>query len=192
MSSSSIEDFFKQLDRSYFMDILKEESRLDCAIPIGYGQTISQPSLVLFMTKALMIEKHHRILEIGTGSGYQTTFLAEFGEKVYTIERIEALYESAKDRLSRLGYTNIEFFLADGSYGLKEFAPYDRIMVTAAARKIPQEYLNQLAVGGRMIIPVGDYTVQKLLLVEKDSSGDITEKHLENVRFVPLVGAFEI
>ena len=124
--------FFNTLDRSYFMEINKEYAHIDSAIAIGYDQTISQPSLVLMMTEWLDLDKTHRVLEIGTGTGYQTAFLAEFCGMVFTVERIEPLYIKAKQRLLTLGYKNINFVLGDGSIGFEASAPYDRIIVTAA------------------------------------------------------------
>lgn len=189
---NALQLFFNDLDRSFFMDINKDSARFDCAVPIGYGQTISQPSLVLFMTQKLNLKKHHKILEIGTGTGYQTAFLAEFGREVYTIERIEPLQKRASDKLTQLGYSNIHFIVDDGTYGLEDYAPFDRIIVTAAARDIPDAYLEQLAPDGILIIPVGDSAFQDLLMVVKDTEGTIHKYTLEAVRFVPLVGDYEI
>lgn len=184
-------EYFQSLDRSFFMDQFKDMAMVDAAFPIGYGQTISQPSLVLAMTIQLDIEPSSRILEIGTGSGYQTALLAKFASEVYTIERIQPLYERAMERLEELEFTNIRFKLDDGSYGWEEESPFDRIIVTASARQIPEELVEQLAVGGKMIIPVGGDDFQELLLITKDVMGDINIEHLTDVRFVRLVGKYE-
>jgi len=183
--------YFQKLDRSFFMDDLKEFAYMDEAIPIGYEQTISQPSLVLEMTLTIDLQPDSKVLEIGTGSGFQTALLAAFSNAVYTIERIEALHERAKERLEQAGFTNIHFKLDDGSTGLDEHAPYDRIMVTAAAAKVPRELIDQLAIGGKMIIPVGTSLHQELLLLEKEKDGEVQKTVLDEVRFVPLKGKYE-
>lgn len=183
--------YFHSLDRRSFMDRHQQDAELDEALPIGYGQTISQPSLVLEMTIALGLEKQHKVLEIGTGSGFQTALLAAFSNEVYTIEKIPQLYESAKNRLEAKGFKNIHFLLGDGSLGWPEYAPYDRIIVTAAASDIPKELVDQLSPGGRMIIPVGHRYSQDLLAVDKSSDGNIEKTVLEAVRFVPLKGKYE-
>ena len=183
--------YFHSLDRRSFMDRPQQDAELDEALPIGYGQTISQPSLVLEMTIALGLEERHKVLEIGTGSGFQTALLAAFSNEVYTIEKIPQLYESAKTRLEAKGFKNIHFLLGDGSLGWPEYAPYDRIIVTAAASDIPKELVDQLSPGGRMIIPVGHRYSQDLLAVDKSSDGNIEKTVLEAVRFVPLKGKYE-
>lgn len=185
-----LESFFNALDRSYFMEINKTYAHMDSAIAIGYDQTISQPSLVLMMTEWLDLEKSHRVLEIGTGTGYQTAFLAEFSGHVFTIERIEPLFVKAKQRLLALGYANITFELGDGSVGLKASAPYDRIIVTAAAKKVPHELVEQLSPNGKLIIPVGDQWVQDLLLITKDTMQNVKTQTITKVQFVPLVGKY--
>jgi len=183
--------YFEKLDRSLFMDEHKEFAYLDEPLPIGHEQTISQPSLVLKMTLALNLQPHSKVLEIGTGSGFQPALLAAFSDSVYTIERIEALHERAKERLEEAGLVNIHYKLDDGSTGWEEHSPYDRIMVTAAAAQLPQELIDQLARGGKMIIPVGTPFLQELLLIEKDENGKIHTEVLDNVRFVPLKGKYE-
>lgn len=186
-----IKDYFRKMDRSFFMDRYKHMAAFDEAVPIGHEQTISQPSLVLEMTLALDVEKDSKILEIGTGSGFQTALLAEFGGQVYTVERIEALHKRAKERLDEMGFGNISFKLADGSAGWAEHAPYDRIMVTAAASEIPEELIAQMAAGGKMILPVGASWSQELRLIEKDVGGNLHSTILNQVRFVPLKGKYE-
>lgn len=183
--------YFKKLDRSFFMETHKEFAYMDEPVPIGYEQTISQPSLVLSMTLTLHLQPEAKVLEIGTGSGFQTALLAAFSGAVYTIERIEPLYEWAKVKLGEAGFANIHFKLDDGSTGWAEHAPYDRIMVTAAAAEVPPELIDQLASGGKMIIPVGTPFLQELLFIEKDDKGEIQTEVLENVRFVPLKGKYE-
>ncbi len=184
-------DFFQKLDRSHFIDNEYQQlAGYDTPLPIGFEQTISQPTLVLQMTAALQIDKEHHVLEIGTGSGYQTAFLAEFAKDVYTVERIAALSRKAKERLRELGYENIHFMIDNGSNGWAEFAPYDRIMVTAAARKIPGPLLEQLKPGGLMLIPVGEKGRQDLLLLEKESTGSVQTTVLEKVIFVELKGNY--
>ena len=181
--------YYKELDRSLFMKENKRYSGFDAAFPIGYGQTISQPSLVLKMTLMLGLHEGCRVLEIGTGSGYQTALLAKFALKVYTVERIEPLKEEAEERLAKLGFSNIRFKLGDGSQGWREEAPFDRIMVTAAARKIPKKLIEQLAPGGGMIIPVGGYT-QRITIVTKDEDDKINIREDIPVVFVKLIGDY--
>lgn len=186
-----IRNYFNTLDRSLFMDKNKDMAHIDSPISIGYGQTISQPSLVLEMTQLLMPDKNMRILEIGTGSGYQTALLSKFSKEVFTIERIPQLYVKAKTRLEDMGYSNIYFKMDDGTMGWPEFSPFDRIIVTAAARFIPSSLTQQLAINGRMVIPVGGPNFQELLLVTKDQKGDVNTVNKGFVRFVPLIGKYE-
>lgn len=184
-------NYYNQLDRSYFMEEHKERANIDTPLPIGYGQTISQPSLVLKMTLLLDIEKDNKVLEIGTGSGFQTALLSKASKAVYTIERIEELYEKAKSRLDKGGYKNISYKLDDGSIGWKEYAPYDRIMVTASSSLVPDELIEQLSINGKMIIPVGPKLAQDLLLISKDEEGKVKKEFIDKVRFVRLVGKYE-
>ncbi|MFS0576303.1 protein-L-isoaspartate(D-aspartate) O-methyltransferase [Sporosarcina sp. 179-K 3D1 HS] len=186
-----IKTYLRQMDRSFYMDELKEFASYDEPIPIGHEQTISQPSLVLDMTLALDLQRDSKVLEIGTGSGFQTAVLAAFAETVYTIERIEALHSRAKERLHEAGFSNIHFKLDDGSVGWPENATYDRIMVTAAAVEVPAELLEQLAPNGKMVIPVGTSFLQELLLITKDAKGNIQKEVIDQVRFVPLKGKYE-
>ncbi|MCB1950236.1 MAG: protein-L-isoaspartate(D-aspartate) O-methyltransferase [Nitrosomonas sp.] len=158
-------------------------------LPIGYGQTISQPYIVAVMTNLLHVGKNDKVLEIGTGSGYQIAVLAELVDKAYSIEIIEPLGKEAEARLQRLGYDNIVLKIGDGYYGWKEHAPFDAIIVTAAASHIPPPLIKQLKPGGRMLIPVGSrFMVQELLLVEKSEEGKISTQQLLPVAFVPLTG----
>lgn len=183
-SEEEIEAYFRQLDRSEFIDDQKEHASLDRPLSIGHGQTISQPTLVLNMTLELELSKDDKVLEIGTGSGFQTALLSKFSHSVYTVERIRALYDSAKERLTDLGYSNVDFLYDDGHSGWKENAPYDKIMVTAAVKEIPETLIDQLAPRGKMVIPVGDFHMQELKLVEKDRDGKISESIIEYVMFV--------
>ncbi|MCZ6478120.1 MAG: protein-L-isoaspartate(D-aspartate) O-methyltransferase [Gemmatimonadetes bacterium] len=159
----------------------------DRPLPIGHGQTISQPFIVAAMTELLQVGPGDRILEIGTGSGYQAAVLAEIVGRVFTIEIVEPLAEDAEERLRRLGYDNVEVRWGDGYYGWEEKAPFQGIVVTAAASHIPPPLLEQLQPGGRMVIPVGPpLQVQTLMLVEKRPDGSIVQRSLMPVRFVPF------
>ncbi len=190
-SQADIYNFFHRLDRSLFVKgEYQDLAAQDHPLPIGFDQTISQPSLVLEMTLQLDLYKDCRVLEIGTGSGYQTAFLAEFAGQVYTVERIPELAAQAKERLLALGYDNTFFQVGDGSQGWEEFAPYDRIMVTAAAAKSPDRLIQQLKPGGKMIIPIGPSFDQKLLLISKNANNRITKKSLGHVRFVEFKGEY--
>ena len=184
-------DFFQNLDRSRFIDNEYQDlAGYDTPLPIGFEQTISQPTLVLQMTARLNLDRDLRVLEIGTGSGYQTAFLAEFAGEVYTVERIEALSEKARERLTTLGYRNIHFKIDNGSNGWPEFAPYDRIIVTAAAGQIPDPLVKQLSPGGIMLIPVGKPGGQDLTLIAKDNTGSMLTQSLGKVTFVELQGEY--
>jgi protein-L-isoaspartate(D-aspartate) O-methyltransferase len=158
----------------------------DFALPIGYQQTISQPYIVALMTEALEVQPGARVLEIGTGSGYQAAVLAEMGMEVYTVERIPELHETAKDRLIALGYT-VHHRLSDGYEGWPEHAPYDGIVVTAAATKLPDPLIDQLAEGGRLIIPVGQLGSYQILWKVIRHEGQIQRINLGSVAFVPFV-----
>ena len=159
-------------------------------LPIGYGQTISQPYIVALMTDLLALGADSVVLEIGTGSAYQAAVLAELVARVYTIEIIEPLGRAARARLARLGYDNVEVRIGDGYYGWAEHAPFDAIMVTAAASHVPRPLLGQLKPGGRLVIPVGDrFLTQQLILIEKHADGTMTTTQVLPVRFVPLVRA---
>ncbi len=158
----------------------------DHPVPIGHGQTISQPYIVAFMTQALDVKREHRVLEIGTGSGYQAAILGELAGEVYTMEIIEPLAQSARETLERLGYENVHVRAGNGYEGWPEHAPYDRIMVTAAPEEVPPALVEQLEVGGLMAIPVGGL-VQELRILRRTERGTETLKTLP-VRFVPMTG----
>ncbi len=168
---------------------LQSRAHDDGPLPIGHGQTISQPYIVAFMTEVLKVRKGDTVLEIGTGSGYQAAILSPMVKKVYTMEIIPELASSAKERLKKLGFANVEVKEGDGYFGWPEKAPFDAIIVTAAAGHIPPALIKQLRNGGRMVIPVGGFfMVQNLVLVSKDQKGEITTRNLLPVRFVPLTG----
>jgi len=165
---------------------MKALAYADEPLPIGGGQTISQPYIVAYMTEALEIEGPERVLEIGTGSGYQTAVLAELAREVWTVEIVEDLAERARATLEALGYGNIRFRVGDGSLGWPEEAPFDAVIVTAAAARVPETLKGQLAPGGRMVVPVGT-SLQDLYRFRRADGGWDTERLL-SVRFVPLVG----
>lgn len=176
-----------KVPRHLFMDSgFINHSYTDKAFPIAAGQTISQPYTVAFQTTLLDPQKHQKVLEIGTGSGYQTAVLLEMGVRVYTIERIKELYQAARDQLIPLGYKP-GFYYGDGYEGLPAFAPFDRILVTAGAKDVPEKLLDQLAIGGRMVIPVGSNIGQKMLLLEKKSEKEIVKTEHGQFAFVPLL-----
>ncbi|MFO7872833.1 MAG: protein-L-isoaspartate(D-aspartate) O-methyltransferase [Candidatus Undinarchaeales archaeon] len=181
---------FKKVDRAEFVPESQEEyAYLDRPLSIGKKQTISAPSMVAIMTEQLNPEKGEKILEVGTGSGYQTAILAELaGEKgkIYTIERLPGLAEKAKKNLQK--YKNIDFVVRDGTLGYEEEAPYDKIIVTAGAPEVPDPLVEQLKEGGVMAIPVGSGFGQRFILVKKDEEGEISEEFICGCAFVPLVG----
>jgi protein-L-isoaspartate(D-aspartate) O-methyltransferase len=178
-----------KVQRHLFMEeALLGEAYNDHPLPIGHKQTISQPYIVALMTQALGLSGKEKVLEIGTGSGYQTAVLAELSAKVCTIERIRPLMEKARYILQELGYNNILFKSYDGTLGWEEYAPYDAIIITAGAPSVPEPLLGQLAEGGRMIVPVGDKSSQELIkITRKKDSYD--KKSLGGCRFVDLIGA---
>lgn len=157
----------------------------DEPLPIGNGQTISQPYIVAYMTEVLQLSVEEKVLEVGTGSGYQAAVLAEIAKEVFTVEIIDGLSKNAQEVLQEEGYTNIHFRVGDGSYGWEENAPYDAIMVTAAPSEVPKALQDQLKIGGRMIVPVGD-AFQELVLIVREKR-KFKKKKLLPVRFVPLV-----
>jgi protein-L-isoaspartate(D-aspartate) O-methyltransferase len=160
---------------------------LDQPLPIGFGKTISQPFIVALMTDLLDLQADDRVLEIGTGLGYQAAILAKLAEQIYSIEIIEELSREAEYRLGKLGFGNIELRIGNGSAGWSEQAPFDKIMVTAAPELIPVGLLQQLRPGGKMVIPAGLQDAQQLMLVEKDSRGSLHTQEMLAVRFTPLV-----
>ena len=190
VTDKQVLDAMRTVPRHLFVpEDAKKYAYTDQPLPIGYGQTISQPYIVAYMTEMLDIEPGDRVLEIGTGSGYQAAVLAEITDEVYTIEIIDPLAESARERLHRIGYSEVKVKNADGYFGWQEHAPFDGIIVTAAAGHVPPPLVRQLAPGGRIIIPIGGvYQVQQLTLLQKDKEGEITSRQLMAVRFVPFTG----
>ncbi|HLK07938.1 MAG TPA: protein-L-isoaspartate(D-aspartate) O-methyltransferase [Candidatus Angelobacter sp.] len=164
------------------------EAYADHPVPIAEKQTTSQPYMIAAMIQAAEIMPEDRVLEIGAGSGYQTALLAELASQVFAVERYASLAEAAQKTLERLGYRNAKIVTGDGSLGLPEAAPYDAIIVSAAAPRIPQALMEQLAVGGRLLIPVGEADQQVLQLVQRHADGSTTVRTLEGCRFVPLIG----
>jgi len=181
-------EVMRQTPRHIFVDeALASRSYEDTALPIGHGQTISQPYIVARMTELLLAKGPlKRVLEVGTGSGYQTAILAPFVEQIFTVERIAPLLEQAKQKHRALGLTNIRYLLSDGSWGWPRHAPFDAIIATAAPEEIPVELTQQLVDGGRLIIPHGANTQQRLSVVERDGES-LNQTDLDMVSFVPLV-----
>jgi len=186
VKNSNVINAMRKVERHLFVpDNMKARAYDDGPLPIGYNQTISQPYIVAFMTEALDLEPQDKVLEIGTGSGYQAAVLAEIAKEVYTIEIIEPLAQEAEKRLKDLGYKNIQVKCADGYKGWPENAPFDKIIVTAAPDEIPEELIRQLKVNGKMVIPIGSF-FQELYLIIKTKKG-FTKKPLLPVRFVPMI-----
>jgi protein-L-isoaspartate(D-aspartate) O-methyltransferase len=177
-----------EVPREHFVDRpFVDDAYADQALPIACGQTISQPYVVAYMTEQLDVHPHHRVLEIGTGSGYQAAVLSRLAREVVSVERYRTLAESASARLTALGYENVEVQVADGFAGVPEGAPYDRIIITAAAEAIPETLIGQLADGGVMVLPLGPHAgPQQLVKLTKKETG-IEQEELIGVRFVPLL-----
>jgi protein-L-isoaspartate(D-aspartate) O-methyltransferase len=188
IGDSRVLDALHKVPRHEFVPgSLRQEAYTDHPVAIGSGQTISQPYIVAYMLQAAAIQASDLVLEIGTGSGYATALLAELAQAVVSIERFAELARTAAELLNRMGYTNIQIEVGDGTLGFPQRAPYDLIFVSAAAPYFPSPLLEQLAAGGRMIIPVGDATNQELQLVTRTTEGDVVRR-LEGCRFVPLIG----
>lgn len=190
ITDDRILDAFRAVPRHLFVDgAMYAKAYDDSALPIGNGQTISQPYVVALMTQLLQLEKDDKILEIGTGSGFQAAILAQFSCRVYTIERQRNLADIVRKRLREMGYENIAFKHGDGSTGWIQHAPFDRIIVTAGAPVVPEVLIEQLATGGRMVVPVGDRFHQELCVYEKTGQG-IKTRTEGGVVFVPLIGQY--
>lgn len=188
IKDSRVLEAMKEVRRDLFVEeALVGEAYNDHPLPIGHNQTISQPFIVALMTEALALKGNEKVLEIGTGSGYQTAILAKLSDKVYTVERIRSLMLRARALLADLNYHNILFKAFDGTLGWDEYAPYDAIIVTAGAPKVPQPLLDQLAEGGRLIIPIGNRFSQELIKVTR-RKGTYAQENLGGCRFVDLVG----
>jgi protein-L-isoaspartate(D-aspartate) O-methyltransferase len=180
----------REVPRHRFVpDAVLASAYADCALPIGQGQTISQPYIVALMTEALQLQVSDRVLEIGTGSGYQAAILSRLVETVYTIERHQPLAERAQEVLRELGYDNVRFRIGDGTAGWPEEAPFDAVIITAAAPEVPRPLLEQLSDGGRLVAPIGPAGYQDLLVIHK-AAQRTTTRQLCPVAFVPLVGDF--
>ncbi|MCK8826344.1 protein-L-isoaspartate(D-aspartate) O-methyltransferase [Natroniella acetigena] len=179
----------REVPRHLFVpDKLRTKAYHDRPLPIEEGQTISQPYIVALMIEALELEEDDRVLEIGTGSGYAAAVLVQIVAEVYTIERHQSLVELAQQRFEMLGYDNLEVKVGDGTEGWGEFGPYDGIIVAAGAPMIPESLAEQLKIGGRLVIPVGDRDLQELLVLTKQDDGGLKKERIAGVRFVPLVG----
>lgn len=178
----------RKVRRDLFVPVeLRENAWDDSPLPIGYGQTISQPYVVAYMTELLRLSPSDKVLEVGTGSGYQAAILAEIARAVHTIEIVEPLCRSARERLRDLGYRNLTVHCGDGHEGLPKEAPFDAVMVTAAPEEVPQPLVDQLAAGGRLVIPVGPAVwAQALRLITKDAKGRVHTREDLAVRFVPM------
>ncbi len=179
-----------RIERHAFVpEQIRERSYDDTPLPIGQGQTISQPYIVAYMTESLGLRGTEKVLEIGTGSGYQTAVLASLAKTVYSVERIKQLSVTARHLLEDLGFSNIMLKVADGSYGWQEHAPFDRIIVTAATPEMPDPLVEQLAEGGSCVVPLGGRSLQILTLIEK-REGKVISRQLCECVFVPLIGAY--
>jgi len=184
-------DVFQKVARHRFIDPrFYKDAYSDFPLPIDNGQTISQPYIVALMVQLLEINQNDKVLEIGTGSGYETAILAELASRVYSIERIDILAEKAARVLDELGYKNIMIKTGDGTTGWNDFKPFDKIIVTASGKDVPGPLLDQLKAPGKLAMPVGSKFSQTLLLVEKNSKGDILEKGICGCTFVPLIGRY--
>ncbi len=181
---------FRKVPREKFVPFERRDNSYDdFPLPIGEEQTISQPYIVALMTESLELKGEEKVLEIGTGSGYQTAIIAEIVEEIYTVERIIPLAQRAKKTLKELGYTKIKIKIGDGTEGWEEFSPYDAIIVTAAAPKLPQSLIKQLNKSGRLIIPLGNLYSQELILYEKKGR-ELMTRNFGGCRFVPLRGEY--
>ncbi|MBW2475229.1 MAG: protein-L-isoaspartate(D-aspartate) O-methyltransferase [Deltaproteobacteria bacterium] len=182
-------DAMLQVPRHKFVEeALESQAYQDAPLPIGERQTISQPYMVAVMSEALALDGTEKVLEVGTGSGYQAAVLAVLADQVFSLERIPALARRARKALDSCGYSKVNIRLADGTLGWQEMAPFDAIVVTAGAPDVPRDYLDQLAVGGRLVIPVGDRMSQVLMRITRTSEHEFKEEQLLGCRFVPLVG----
>lgn len=185
VTDAAVLEVMLDLPRHVFVDeALASRAYENTALPIGHGQTISQPYIVGLMTQTLLNKPRAKVLEIGTGCGYQTAILAPLCDKVISIERIVKLHRQARDRLYDLGVRNVVFRHGDGFNGLHDFAPFDGILAAAVSEDVPQELIDQLAVGGRVVMPVGRDQKQDLIVIDKTSSG-LNQRKIEAVRFVP-------
>lgn len=184
-------DALRKIPRHLFLDeALWPQAYEDHAMPIGEKQTISQPYIVALMTEALQLTDKQKVLEIGTGSGYQTAILAEIADQVFSIERIPSIAKRARKVFDKLQYRNVVITIGDGTSGWKEHSPYDGIIVTASSPKVPKPLLGQLAIGGRLVIPIGEESGQGLMVFTKEDENNYTEENYGGCRFVKLVGEY--
>lgn len=189
ISDATVLNAMLQVPRHFFFSKEFEDFAYDDkAFPIEDGQTISQPYTVAYQSQLLQLKKGVKVLEIGTGSGYQASVLAQVGAHVFTIERQKGLYEKAKPMLKSMGYNDILFYYGDGTMGLSEYAPYDRIIVTAGAPAVPRALVDQLNTNGMLVIPVGDAETQQMLRITKLANGELKKETFKNFAFVPLLG----
>jgi len=193
LKSKALENALRDVQRHLFIPKeMKDLAYRDTALSIGYNQTISQPSTVVAMTEALDVKEGQKILEVGTGSGWQAAILAKLVGKngfVYTVEIVPELIEFAKDNLKKVGIENVKVIKGDGSLGLKDYAPYDRIIVTAACPDIPKPLVNQLKINGILVIPIGNLYLQEMYVIKK-LKGKIEKESIGSFMFVPLVGRY--
>ena len=188
ITNEQVLDAMMNIPRHFFLDTaLDHIAYEDRAFPIGEGQTISQPYTVAYQTQLLEVQPYDKILEIGTGSAYQASVLAEMGANVFTIERQKKLFELNKEFIFRKKYPNIKFFYGDGFEGLPTFAPFDKILITAAAPFIPPKLVQQLKIGGKMVIPLDDDGMQKMMRITKNEDGSYEEETFSNFSFVPML-----
>ncbi|CAN5595255.1 protein-L-isoaspartate(D-aspartate) O-methyltransferase [soil metagenome] len=188
ITDEAVLEAMNNIPRHFFLDSAFDEIAYeDRAFPISQGQTISQPYTVAYQTQLLQIKPFDKILEIGTGSIYQATVLAEMGAKVYTIERQKQLFEKTRQYIFKTKYPNLKFFFGDGYEGLPTYAPFDKVIITAAAPFIPPKLINQMKAGGRMIIPVDEGALQRMLRITKNADGTTSEETFQNFSFVPML-----
>jgi len=188
ISDAAVLRAMDEVPREHFVDRgYMDDAYADQALPIACGQTISQPYVVAYMTEQLGVRGNHRVLEVGTGSGYQAAILSRLAREVISVERYRTLAEAARGRLAALGYSNVTVQVADGLAGVLQWAPYDRIMVTAAAETVPQALTDELAEGGVMVLPLGPHAGSQQLVKLTKQGGELKQEELIGVRFVPLL-----
>ena len=192
ITDKKVLDVMGKMPRHLFVDErLKDSAYEDYPLPIDEGQTISQPYVVALMTEALRLKPYDRVLEIGTGSGYQAAILAEIVKEVYTIEIRKGLADKAEKRLKEMGYKNVKVKYGDGYFGWEEYTPFDAIIITAAANHIPPPLIKQLKEGGRLIIPLGSTVYSQTLILAIKKKGELNLQEITSVRFVPMIGEAE-